>query len=218
MHVFILRWCPSFSDVNETIVGQHEQLEREIRLNPIELHHVRQGYAIPFSSEFKLIEYRVKKEAVPAFLSKLNIGNLVPKTNQPTFFDCFAPYWCINMRDTIRAMRLALKEKVSFKKLCSFFNSKSEIHKYYLNKVKRQDFGYSWNQVASAGRKLIRMQYLLCKLSSLGLWLHTVDQDTKKHEPYLKSGWCYNFCLGVLPDVHVDVTPDNKERKYYESL
>lgn len=91
MHVFILRWCPSFSDVNETIVGQHEIIERMIRKDPICITGRRYGYTIPFASEFKLMEYRVKKEAVPDFLEKLQATSLVPIKNKITIWHFILP-------------------------------------------------------------------------------------------------------------------------------
>lgn len=171
MHVFIIRWCPSFSETGDGVVGQHEYIERQIRKDKILLNHNRQGYAVPFASEFKLVEYRIKKEAVGDFLAKMRAINLVPKTEKPNILDFLFP----NRR--------------------SKYLSAEHIK-------------------ASIGSKGIRGMYILSKLSSMGLWLQPVDIPKMDVEPYFKMGWCYNFCIGVLPDIHFET----QTGEMYESL
>jgi hypothetical protein len=101
MHVFIVRWCPAFSETGDGVVGQHEFIEREIRTQPLPLQHTYSGHAFPFASEFKLIEYRMKKEAVGDFLAKLQAINLVPKTNPPKLRHVLIPrklWWILRIK------------------------------------------------------------------------------------------------------------------------
>ena len=85
MHVIIIRYCPSFVE-GDLIKGTHEQIETEINNRK---YKYKGGYNVPFGSEIKLLDYRVKKECVPDFLADLGITNLNPKSNPVKFFDLF---------------------------------------------------------------------------------------------------------------------------------
>jgi hypothetical protein len=74
MHVIILRYAPSFVD-GDFVKGTHELVEEEINTRKYDF---RKGYCSPFSSEVKLMDYRIKKECVPDFLADLRVVNLNP--------------------------------------------------------------------------------------------------------------------------------------------
>lgn len=78
-HVLILREAPSFVEGKELINGTHEIMESNIAKRRYEFNAARQGYTIPTSSEWKLIWYRMKKDAIPEFLKDLKAHILNPK-------------------------------------------------------------------------------------------------------------------------------------------
>lgn len=79
-HIFILRQAISFVEGENLHYGTHEIVERNINKRKYEYNGVRKGYNIPTGSEWKLIDYRIKKECIPQFLEELRIKNLNPKT------------------------------------------------------------------------------------------------------------------------------------------
>jgi hypothetical protein len=97
MHVVIVRYCPSFVE-GDLIKGTHEQIETEINKRK---YPYKDGYCIPFASEFKILDYRVKKECVGAFLRDLGITNLNPK-KRVTFFDLFRKKYAGNSDHHLR--------------------------------------------------------------------------------------------------------------------
>jgi hypothetical protein len=159
MHIIILRYAPSFVD-NDGVVGQHEQVEIEINQRKYKLDSVREGYCIPFASEIKLIDYRIKKECVSDFLRDLAVHNLHSKQNPVTLW------------------------------------------KMIQNEYRCGAYGIN--------RKFLFVSFLFNVLYKMGLWLHPFDPSPYRVEnnvvvkKFYPEGWCYNFFLGVLPDVETE--------------
>jgi len=78
-HVLILRDAPSFIEKDGATYGTHEIIEQNINKRKYTFNKYRMGYNIPSASEFKLINYRIKKECIPEFLRDLGVTNLKPK-------------------------------------------------------------------------------------------------------------------------------------------
>ena len=77
-HILILREAPSFIQGENLIYGTHEIIENNITKRAYKFNAARKGYTIATSSEFKLVWYRLKKEAIEDFLQDLGIINLNP--------------------------------------------------------------------------------------------------------------------------------------------
>lgn len=151
MHVIVLRYCPSFVDAPNLVMGQHEVVEKEINRRAYKLDSVREGYCIPFASEIKLLDYRIKKECAAEFLRDLRCQNLHSAKNPITLW------------------------------------------KFLFKSQKHGTFGI--------GKKVLFVSMLFYYAHRFGLWLHPFDAADGKPEGFGKDSWCYNFFIGVLPDV-----------------
>jgi hypothetical protein len=87
VHIIVLRYCPSFTDNKNSVIGQHETFEQDINRRKYKLNGLREGYCIPFASEIKLMDYRVKKEVAAEFLRDLSCWNLHSAKNPTTLWN-----------------------------------------------------------------------------------------------------------------------------------
>lgn len=95
-HVIILREAPSFVQAKDAVQGTHEFVETNIASRKYLIDGARKGYTIATGSEFKLIWYRIKKDAVHDFVRDIGNINLNPKTLPKGFFlSLFLPVWLV---------------------------------------------------------------------------------------------------------------------------
>jgi hypothetical protein len=88
-HLLLFRSCKSFVYKDNLNYGTHELIERNIAKSKYPLNDVRNGYNIPFGTEWKLIDYRIKKECLSSFVKDLDGYNLNPYPNNMTLFKLF---------------------------------------------------------------------------------------------------------------------------------
>jgi hypothetical protein len=69
--------------------GTHQLVERNIASSKYPLEDVRKGYCIPFGTEWKLLDYRIKKECVSQFSKDLGGFNLNPCPNKISLLQVF---------------------------------------------------------------------------------------------------------------------------------
>lgn len=81
-HLIYLRYAPSMIQGENLIHGTHEQLEKAINDRKYSLKLEREGYCQPFSSEWKLLDIRIKKEVLPEFARDLRARNWNPVNNK----------------------------------------------------------------------------------------------------------------------------------------
>lgn len=85
VHLLVLRSVPSFVQAPNAVVGSHEMIEEEINRRRYKYEGVtRTGFHSPHSSEWKLMEYRVKSEVLPEFIRDLGGIILNPENNKVT--------------------------------------------------------------------------------------------------------------------------------------
>ena len=53
----------------------------------------------------------------------------------------------------------------------------------------------------AVGNKIGKLMFVFRMLNKLGIWLEPADASSKQIEPFFPNTWCYNFFLGVLPDI-----------------
>lgn len=88
-HLLVFRSCKSFVYGDNLNYGTHELVERNIATSKYPLNDVRKGYNIPYSSEWKLLDYRIKKGCISSFSRDLGGFNLNPCPNNITLFKVF---------------------------------------------------------------------------------------------------------------------------------
>ena len=88
-HILIIRGGSSFVCNPKNILGAHEIIEEEINARKYPIKSIREGYTIPFSSEWKFIDYRIKEEIMPEFVKNLGCHNLNPSPNNITLWKIF---------------------------------------------------------------------------------------------------------------------------------
>jgi hypothetical protein len=88
-HILIIRGGSSFVCGKNNIVGAHERIEEEINSRKYEINNVRKGYTIPFSSEWRFLDYRIKEEIIPEFVNNLSCINLNPTPNNTSLKKIF---------------------------------------------------------------------------------------------------------------------------------
>lgn len=88
-HLILLRECKSYNHNKDSNYGTHEQIEMNISQRKYVLNDIRNGYNIPFGTELKFMNYRVKKEVLPKFANDLNAINLNPYPNKTNFLGLF---------------------------------------------------------------------------------------------------------------------------------
>lgn len=90
VHVILLRDAQSMVMSENAVYGVHEQMEQNIsrRAYPVKT-APRDGYCIPFGSELKLMNYRVKKDVVAEFVLDMGCINLNPSPNNITLKNIF---------------------------------------------------------------------------------------------------------------------------------
>jgi hypothetical protein len=54
------------------------------------------------------------------------------------------------------------------------------------------------------GGKIFKVMFVVNILSKFGVWLEPFDVSDKKPELFFSHTWCYNFFLGVLPDIETE--------------
>ena len=88
-HLIVFRSCKSFVHGDNLNYGTHELIERNIAESKYPLNDVRNGYNIPFATEWHFMEYRVKKEVLPDFARDLRAINLNPYPNKTNIIGLF---------------------------------------------------------------------------------------------------------------------------------
>jgi len=87
VHLITFRSAPGFVQAAKgTIYGQHERIELGINQRKYVFNATRKGYNIPHSSEWRMMEYRIKKEVLPEFIRDLNGINLNPENNDMSLY------------------------------------------------------------------------------------------------------------------------------------
>ena len=51
------------------------------------------------------------------------------------------------------------------------------------------------------GTKIGKLMFIFYLLHKLGIWLEPFDKSDKIPDGFFDNTWCYNFFLGVLPDI-----------------
>lgn len=90
-HLLLLRGSVSFVQSPDGICGEHELIEEAINSRRYALKKGRDGYNIPFGTEWKILEYRIKKECIPEFVRDLNGRILNPEINKTRLWDVIWP-------------------------------------------------------------------------------------------------------------------------------
>ena len=88
-HLPLLRYTTSFIQGRDLVYGTHEEVEYNIAKQRYKVSSEREGYNIPYSSEIKCVDYRLKEECIPQLLGDLGVINLNPKTNTMTLWKIF---------------------------------------------------------------------------------------------------------------------------------
>lgn len=83
-HLLLIRQSRSFVVGENLIYGTHQQIEQEIDKRKYEINKVRNGYCIPTSCEWNLLDYRIKEDVLPDFVKDIHGYNLNPYPNNIT--------------------------------------------------------------------------------------------------------------------------------------
>jgi hypothetical protein len=78
-HVYIVRQAITFVEHPDAVVGTHEEVERNIDSRMYRYDGMRNGHHTPTSSQWMLLDYRIKEECIPQFLADLQATNFKPR-------------------------------------------------------------------------------------------------------------------------------------------
>lgn len=84
-----MRSCKDYVFNKEAQYGTHQKIERNIAQRKYTLDDIRQGYNIPFSTQWHFMEYRCKKEIIAEFTNDLTACVLNPTPNKTNFIGLF---------------------------------------------------------------------------------------------------------------------------------
>lgn len=173
-HLLIFRSCTSFVQHPEAINGTHELIEHNINKRKYPFTGGRQGYNIPHASEWKILEYRVKKEVIPYFLNDLNAIVLNPADNRVNILHVLLPskWWEVFKLPAIHMGNRQFKDHSTNRAT----TGKMFIYVMYAFKIAR------------------RIPFLRSFIP------HPVEIDKTTPKRPFAEGWSYNFCIGMLKD------------------
>lgn len=178
VHLIIIRQMRSFIAGKDLIYGPHEELEKEIDLRKYFVQDKRVGCCIPTSSEWKFLDYRIKKEVVADFAKDLNVINLNPTPNK------------IKIKDIIISKGLQYNQEASTGKLIL-------IIQYLFKWVNKKKLSFTILILLS----IIFTSFFLMFLAFIILLnpLKPVPISDKPMEAFTRR-WHTTFTIGLLED------------------
>lgn len=179
VHLPVLRYSTSFIQGTNLIIGTHEEVEENInKYAKYETQNERSGVNVPFQTEYKFMDYRLKEEHLSQFASDLNVINLNPKTNNITLVNLFFPYRC-NIEATAGIM--------------------FRLIQYLFKWINRK---YITSSMLLILCYLKLMSPILTLIFIFCLFANPLKPfDTKEQKLNFYTGWCYNFTFGYLKDM-----------------
>lgn len=160
----------SFVQAENMVQGTHEEIEHNIASKKIPLKMNRDGYDIPSGSEFKFMDYRMKKETIPTFLKNIVHINLKPEG--ANILELLAIVFVPN-----KIIKLFGYEKHNFKLV------KKDIHKNH------------WRIGTFPAIVMLLLQFAWFLKP-----VPVVTPHQNKDERYDNNGWHYTFVIGIIED------------------
>lgn len=199
-HILLLRVSPSFVQSKDAIYGVHEEVELNINKRKYE---VEGGYNIPFSSEYKLLDYRQKEEVVPRFVNDLCGPNYIlnPKPNNISLKQVL---WPRKNHKTATVGRILLFIQWLFKWINRKYTTSLIFTILYI-------LQYIIGVYIIGGLGLLIVISLLLMNP-----LRPVPVIKEKRNKFNK-GWDYTFCIGMLKDIS-EVIGLKREGKQNDAL
>lgn len=90
-HLLLLRICNNLVMPFKGRIGVHQRIEHEISKRKYPVRAYRDGYNTPIASHWQFMDYRLKKEIIPAFVTDLRPINLNPTPNTISIWEIFFP-------------------------------------------------------------------------------------------------------------------------------
>lgn len=188
VHVLLLRCCNSLVQTSNAVYGVHEQIEQSIHQRKYKVEgKLREGYNIPFGSQWIMMDYRMKKEAVADFAADLEVRNLNPYPNNIKFHQIF-----MKKANNFNAM-----VNMPFKLIQWCFK--------WINRKKT-----TATILIALGILLASPFLILCSLLIIVNPLKPIPVSDKSPERFCKP-WYYHFTIGYLEDPVVEVSKNETQ-------
>lgn len=189
-HLLVIRCCKDYVYNSKSNYGTHQIIERNISTKKYPLNGVREGYNIPFGSEWHFMDYRLKKEIVPLFVRDLRAINLNPSPNNVSLYTVFTNKY-------ISVGRLFLIIQWCFK---------------WINRKK-----LSFSLLLILG--VLTSQYWMFILG-LVILVNPIKPvpvaDEGEINDFRSGNWSYDFVYGVLNDPTEKITDKNTNKTYVQ--
>lgn len=178
-HLPIFRYATSFIQGRNLVKGTHEEIEENInKYGKYKSKGERDGINIPFQTEWRFVDYRLKQEHIEQFAGDLKVINLNPKTNKTNIFNLLTGGG--NIDATVG---------VGFRLIQYMFKW---INRKYLSSLILIILAYF--NITSIFLSLVLI--ILLFINPLKPY------DTKKQRLTYNNSWGYNFSVGYLKDMN----------------